>query len=55
MPNLRTLLNRKNEQAAEEQTDAREVGPRGYRDPVMRPVILANRIYKRRHQIRRGA
>jgi hypothetical protein len=55
MTNLRAILSRRNEQAAEEQTDAREAGPRGYRDPVVRPVILANRIYKRRHQIRRSA
>lgn len=49
MRNLRTILERKNERAAEEQTDAREIGPRGYRDPVMRPVILANRINMRRY------
>jgi hypothetical protein len=53
MTNLRTILDRKNEGAAEAQTDARETGPRGFRDPVVRPVILANRIYKRRHQLRR--
>ncbi|MFE9448300.1 hypothetical protein [Streptomyces sp. NPDC006739] len=49
MTKLRTILARKNESAAEEQTDARETGPRGYRDPVVRPVIAANRIYKRRY------
>lgn len=53
MANLRTILSRKNDTAAEAQTDARAVGPHGYRDPVMRSVIAANRIYKRRHQLRR--
>lgn len=52
MVNLRTMLHRKNEDASDAQTDARETGPRGYRDPVVQPVILANRIYKRRHQLR---
>lgn len=54
MTHLRTILDRKNEAAAEAQTDARETGPRGYRDPAVRPVILANRVYKRRHQLRRA-
>ncbi|MFD5709494.1 hypothetical protein ACFWHW_03715 [Streptomyces pharetrae] len=53
MANLRTILSRKNDAAAEAQTDARVIGPRGYRDPVMRPIILANRVYQRRHQLRR--
>lgn len=53
MANLRNILARKNESAAEDQTDARAIGPRSYRDPVMRTVLAANRIYKRRHQYRR--
>ncbi|MYW49635.1 hypothetical protein [Streptomyces sp. SID161] len=48
MTKLQTLLLRKNETAANWQQGARETGPRGYRDPQARPVILANRIYKRR-------
>jgi hypothetical protein len=51
MSNLRTMLHRKNEDAADAQAGVRETGPRGYRDPVVRPIILANRIYKRSHSI----
>lgn len=50
---LRTILERKSERAAGSQEDSRRMGPRSYRDPVMRTVIMANRIYKRRGQIRR--
>ena len=53
MLNLRTILSRLNEQAAEEQTDARENGPRVYPHPLARTVILANSIYKLRHEVRR--
>ncbi|WP_181360819.1 hypothetical protein [Streptomyces sp. S1D4-14] len=45
---LRIILVRKNEQAAYLQGEARET-PRSYRHPEVRPVILANRIYKRRY------
>lgn len=49
MKNLRTILERKSERAAEGQAGTREKGPSGYRDPAVRPVIAANRIYKRRY------
>lgn len=52
---LCTILRRKNEGAAEAQADARETGSRGYRDPIVRTVIAANRIYKRQHLLRNGA
>lgn len=55
MTNLRTILERKNERAAEEQTDARETTGRSYRHPEVRPIILANRIHQRRYRRLHGA
>jgi len=49
MPNLRIILERKNSHASYRQDATREMGPRGYRDPTTRPVIAANRIYRRRY------
>lgn len=51
MKSLRTILERKNSHASYRQDETRETGPRGYRDPAVRPIILANRIHKR-HQLR---
>ncbi|MDX2697233.1 hypothetical protein [Streptomyces ipomoeae] len=55
MANLRTILERKNSHASYRQDETRETGPRGYREAAVRPVVLANRIYKRRRQLRRDA
>ena len=55
MTSLRTILERKVSVASYRQDAAREAGPRGYRDPAVRPIVLANRIYKRRHQFRHEA
>lgn len=49
---LKTILERKNSHASYLQEKARETDPRSYRDPVVRTVLAANRIYKRRHQFR---
>lgn len=49
MTRLHAALSRKSETAAHAQTRVRETGPRGYRDPATQPIILANRIYRRRH------
>ncbi|MYS15042.1 hypothetical protein [Streptomyces sp. SID4982] len=51
MTSLRIILERTNERAAEEQTEARETTRRSYRDPKVRPIILSNRIYRRRYGI----
>lgn len=47
---LRIILVRKNERAAYLQGESREM-PRSYRHPEVRPVIAANRIYRRRYGI----
>lgn len=47
---LYVTLVRRNEQAAYLQGEARRE-PRSYRHPEVRPIILANRIYRRRYGI----
>ncbi|WP_158838974.1 hypothetical protein [Streptomyces sp. NRRL S-1022] len=48
MTNLQTILERKSEAAADRQAETRAMVPFGYRDSKARPIILSNRIHRRR-------
>lgn len=50
MISLRTILNRIDPQAAEDQGHAREMTPFNYRSPQGRPIIVANQVHQRRHR-----
>lgn len=49
---LKTILSRKNESASNLQVEARQDAcRRNFRHPEARPIIAANRVYKRRYSI----
>jgi hypothetical protein len=52
--NLKTILTRKSEHAADRQDETRAMAPFSYRDPKARPIILSNRIHRRRYERRRA-